>query len=186
MKEIWRDIDGYEGRYQISNLGNVKSLRYAGGNTERNLVPKCNNSGRLWVELIDGKRKKCMLIHRLVAIAFIPNPDNLPQINHIDENPKNNVVDNLEWCTGSYNVRTYMANHPDFYKKRRPRRPSGMRYQKQTWKKIDQLTPDGELVKSWSCARDVEVELGWSAWSISECCRGNRHKAYGYFWRYAS
>ena len=65
MEEIWKDIDGYEGKYQISNLGNVMSLNYAGRGYARKLTPKCNNSGRLWVELLDRGKRKCMLIHRL-------------------------------------------------------------------------------------------------------------------------
>ena len=99
MEEIWKDIDGYEGLYQISNLGNVKSLNYRNQGIERILTPKCNNAGRLWVELARNGDRKPMLIHRLVAMAFIPNPNGYPQVNHMDENPKNNRVDNLEWCT---------------------------------------------------------------------------------------
>lgn len=182
MKEIWRDIDGYEGRYQISNLGNVKSLRYAGGNTARNLVPKCNNSGRLWVELIDGKRKKCMLIHRLVAIAFIPNPDNLPQINHIDENPKNNVVDNLEWCTALDNVRAYRKNHPELARKRE----ESPVYSKHMEKPVLQFTKSGEFVKQWKNPVAIANDNKWNEWSILQCCNGNRKTAYGYIWRFAN
>lgn len=182
MLEIWKDIEGFEGRYQISNFGNVKSLRYRGKAEHKNLVPKCNNSGRLWVELAANGKKRCMLIHRLVANAFIPNPNNFPQINHIDENPKNNVVSNLEWCTGSYNVKTYIGNHPECFRNRK----SGLKYRRQIDKEINQLSLDGKIIRRWPSSRDVEIDTGWSAWSISECCRGNRHKAYGYIWQYAN
>lgn len=172
MKEIWKDIKGYEGNYQVSNLGNVKSVHYRGSNESKNLVPKCNNSGRLWVELRSGGRAKQFLIHRLVASAFIENPDNLPQINHIDENPKNNVVSNLEWCTGLDNIRSFTKNHP--FKKRKLDHA------------IKQCKKDGTLVKVWTNVREIEIETNWSAWSISECCRNNRKTAYGYIWQYAN
>lgn len=99
MNEEWRDIKGYEGKYQVSNLGRVKSLNY---NREKILKPR-NSNGYLRVELHKkGKGKNC-LVHRLVAEAFIENPNNYPIINHKDENPSNNIVSNLEWCTYKHN-----------------------------------------------------------------------------------
>ena len=109
-KEIWRDIVGFEGLYQISNFGRVKSLpkfTYSRGypqlRKEKILKPGYTGKNRCYATVIlnDGKGYK---VHRLVAQAFIPNPDNLPQVNHIDENPFNNHADNLEWCTNQYNV----------------------------------------------------------------------------------
>lgn len=182
MEEVWKPIIGYEERYEVSNWGNVKSLRYGNTHKAKLLVPKCNNMGRLWVELRKDGKSKCMLIHRLVAMAFISNPNDCPQINHIDENPKNNHVDNLEWCTGSYNVRAYLNNHPDVWKNR-PRRRIG-RYKKNYGLEIDQCDKEGNVIKHWRCVRDIEVENKWSAWSIVECCRGNRKTAYGYKWNY--
>ena len=182
MNEVWKDIVGYEGRYQVSNLGNVKSLRYGGRSEARNLIPKCNNTGRLWVELIAKGKKKCMLIHRLVAMAFIPNPNNYPQINHIDENPKNNRVDNLEWCTCAYNNAYYRERHPSKPKERVPT----SRYGRRLDKRVQQFTVDGNLVKEWPNSRTIALETGMSDWSISECCRGKRKTAYGYIWHYAN
>ena len=182
MNEVWKDVEGYEGRYQVSNLGNVKSLRYGGRNEARNLVPKCNNSGRLWVELFSNGNKKCMLVHRLVAIAFIPNPNNYPQINHIDENPKNNCVENLEWCTCQYNISTYFENHKDFFRNRKSTQTRKRRLDSA----IEQCELNGNLVSTWPNSREVEIQKKWSAWSIQECCRGNRKTAYGYIWRYAN
>lgn len=98
MKEIWKDIIGYEGEYQISNMGRVKSLI---GRRERILKPRKNKRGYLRVSLHQRNDK---MIHRLVAIAFLPNPEGLKEVNHKDENPSNNCVDNLEWCTHQYNV----------------------------------------------------------------------------------
>ena len=182
MEEIWKDVDGYEGKYQISKLGNVMSLNYAGRGYARKLTPKCNNSGRLWVELLDGGKRKCMLIHRLVALAFIPNPENLPQINHKDENPKNNAVENLEWCDQKYNIRYSLERHPERYKEKRQTAKYGRRLNL----KVDQFDKDGNFIKRWPNSRTIHVETKMSDWGISECCRGNRKTAHGFIWRYAS
>lgn len=109
--EIWKDIEGYEQIYQVSNLGNIKSLErtYWHGNRwyhqkEKLLSLKCDSAGYMSVMLYNKEHKsKRIMVHLLVARAFIPNPDNLPQINHKDENKLNNYVENLEWCTGQYN-----------------------------------------------------------------------------------
>lgn len=113
MEEIWRDIEGYEGHYQVSNLGRVKSLeRYMNGRNggksllkERILKPIKNNRGYLNVNLSKNRKRKNANIHRLVAKAFIPNPDNKPEVNHVDTNKKNNRADNLEWATTKENIR---------------------------------------------------------------------------------
>ena len=182
MTEVWKDIEGFEGRYQISNLGNVKSLRYRGiDGWERNLVPKTNNSGRLWVELIKDGTRKCFLIHRLVGTAFIPNPLNLPQINHMDENPKNNVVDNLEWCTQEYNIQYYRERHPTAQRERR----STGRYNRKIGMPILQKDYSGSILKKWDDVRVIVNEMGYNQWSITQCCDGKRHTAYGFKWQYA-
>ena len=100
MKEIRKDIPGYEGMYQISNLGNVYSCR-AGKNLKGGTV----SYGHKMVLLSKNGIRKPFLVHRLVAEAFIANPDNLPIVHHIDENPKNNSIENLKWCTQKENVR---------------------------------------------------------------------------------
>lgn len=102
--EIWRDIPGYEGSYQVSNRGRVKSLLR---NRIRILKPRKRSRGMKYLNVAlftNGKRKE-ESIHRLVALAFLPNPNNYPVINHKDENPGNNHVDNLEWCTVEYNYK---------------------------------------------------------------------------------
>lgn len=103
MVEIWKDIKGYEGLYQVSNLGRIKSLGNLQNRKEKLLKVNIYN-GYCIVYLYKNNKKKSYLCHRLVAEAFIPNPDNLPQVNHKDENKLNNRVDNLEWCTSKYNV----------------------------------------------------------------------------------
>lgn len=115
MEEIWKDIKEFEGKYQISNLGKVKSidrkiLQFNGFNNTYKLYkgkilkPYISNRGYLKVILYDKQKKRTVNIHRLVAETFIPNPDNLSQVNHIDENKQNNYVNNLEWCDSSYNI----------------------------------------------------------------------------------
>lgn len=104
MKEIWKPVLGYEDRYEVSNLGNVASLKFARGSNRRILKQSTNTWGYSQVTLSKDKKKKNVVIHRLVAEAFIENPQNLPQVNHIDENKHNNRADNLEWCDSHYNI----------------------------------------------------------------------------------
>lgn len=182
MEEIWKDVVGSNGLYMVSNYGNVKSLHYRGGNHEKILTPKKNNSGRLWVEITIKGKKKEMLIHRLVAYAFLENPNGYTEINHIDENPLNNHVDNLEWCNHKYNVKCFCDNHPDHSKNRR----STEKYKKRLSIPVMQLTANGEVIRIWKNSREVQLETNMSDWSISECCRGKRKTAYGYIWRYAN
>ena len=110
--EIWKDIAGYAGIYQVSNMGNVRSLRredikckqgYRALNG-RQLRPAQDKKGYLMVSLNKNGQSKTRRVHRLVAETFIANPDKLPQVNHKDENKCNNNIDNLEWCTPSYNT----------------------------------------------------------------------------------
>lgn len=107
-EEIWKDIIGYEGLYQVSSLGRVRSLdRYDSNNhflKGRILKLSANGKGYLKVALNSNGKAKTYSVHRLVLQSFIPNPDNLPQVNHKDENKTNNNVDNLEWCDNSYNL----------------------------------------------------------------------------------
>ena len=102
-KEVWRDIEGYEGKYQVSNKGRIKSLNYRRTGKEWVLKPKKRKDGYLMVRLNKEGKEKGYLIHRLVARAFIPNTENYSEINHKDEDKANNAANNLEWCDRSYN-----------------------------------------------------------------------------------
>lgn len=103
-REVWRDIPGYEGLYQVSNIGNIRSLNYMKTGKVKRLKPSIDKRGYKRVSFSHKGKCKCYLVHRLVAQAFIPNPNNLPHVNHKDENPSNNCVWNLEWCTREYNM----------------------------------------------------------------------------------
>ena len=162
MEEIWRDIDGYEGLYQVSNKGRVKSLKWG---KERILRPRDNGRGYLRVQLTKENTSKHIRVHRLVARAFIPNPHNLPEINHIDENKKNNSVENLEWCDRRYNVNYGTRNE-------------------RVSRKILQYSKSGEFIREWQGAREVERVLGIDNSHINACCRGKQKSAYGFIWRY--
>lgn len=108
MKEIWKDIDGYKGKYQISNLGRVKSLKC---NRERILKFTTMHKGYHAVSFDNYKNRKTFRVHRLVAQAFIPNPKNKPQVNHIDGNKLNNSINNLEWVSPAENIKHASDNN---------------------------------------------------------------------------
>lgn len=102
-KQIWKDIKGYKGKYQVSNTGKVRSMNYRNTGKGKLMKLGIRNAGYLQLGLYKDGKYKYYLVHRLVAEAFIPNPNNLPQVNHIDENKTNNCVWNLEWCNAKYN-----------------------------------------------------------------------------------
>jgi hypothetical protein len=180
--EIWKDIPDYEGLYQVSNKGNVKSLNWKNRGISKNLYLKKHNKGYLQVELVKNKKTKMFLVHRLVAIAFIENPFLYKFINHKDENKLNNSVSNLEWCSSSYNNKYSLDLHPE----RKYNRKSSPKYKQNFTKKITQFTTENVFVKEWNNSREIFVQTGMSDWSISQCCRGKRKTAYGYMWRYST
>ena len=163
-KEIWKPVLGYEGLYEVSNWGRVKSLNYNHSGKEKILKPVTYKSGYLYVVLSKNNKRKHFLIHRLVAEAFIPNTDNLPQVNHKDENPLNNVVSNLEWCTSSYNI-----NY-------------GTRNEKIS-KKVLQYDLEGNFIREWVSTRECGRN-GYNYSSVAACCRGKRKKYKGFIFKY--
>lgn len=167
-EEIWKDIKDYEGLYQVSNWGRVKSLWFG---KEKILQPVKHKNGYLYVSL---GRKKIISIHRLVAEVFIPNPNNLPQINHKDEDKTNNRVENIEWCNCKYNINYGTHN----------KRVSDTQINDQNKsKKVIQFTLDGEFVKEWvslhECSRN-----GFQHQNIIRCCRGEYKQHKGFIWKY--
>ena len=165
-KEIWRDIEGYEGLYKVSNLGRVKSIKFR---TERILKPANNGCGYLYVKLCKNGEQNICLIHRLVAQVFISNPQNLPEINHKDEDKTNNKVENLEWCTTKYNHNYGTINQ---------------RIADKHSKTVLQYTKDGNFLQEWKSGYDIERNLGYCHGKISACCPGKQKTSYGFVWKY--
>lgn len=164
MEEIWKDIEGYEGLYQVSNLGRVKSLNYKRSGKEGILTPTPIYGGYMHINLYKNGKPKPYLIHRLVAQSFIPNPNNLPEVNHKDENKENNSVDNLEWCTSKYN-----ANHGT----RNKRVSENNKGKNPNIRKVICVTT-GEI---FDCIKDAEEKYGVANQNITACCRGRQKSA---------
>lgn len=182
MQEVWEDVIGYEQKYKVSNLGNVKSLNYRGHGYEKNLKQRINNKGYVWYLLSKNKRTYPVLAHRLVAMAFIDNPENLPEVNHKDENPLNNSVENLEWCNSSYNVNYSLNLHPDRRKREKIR--SSEKYKRRN-KKVIQINLHGDKIRQHKSVNEIKKTYGYNSWSIIQCCENRRKTAYGYRWEFA-
>ena len=171
-KEIWKDVEELNGAYQISNFGRLKRIKnYSNQFTEweSNKIIKWvkDKDGYLTIAIKSPQTGKYTTYkaHRLVAKAFIPNPENLPQVNHKDENKENNSVDNLEWCTSLYN------NH------------YGTKLVKQS-KGVEQYDLSGNLIKSWNSITEAGEYLGIDKSHIVKCCKGKAKTAYVYIWKY--
>lgn len=188
MKEIWKDIVGYEGLYQVSNYGRVKSITRTvirkDGRTQtfygKLISPHKQNGGYYMVDLFKNNIRKNMLVHRAVACSFIPNPHGFPCVNHIDSNRPNCYLSNLEWCTQSYNAMySYSKNS---------------RRGKMNWKRgemnhnskaVLMYDKSGEFIKRYGCIMDAQRELGIRNNGIVSCLKGRNHTAGGYIWKYA-
>ena len=175
--EEWRDVVGYEGRYQVSSMGRVKSLkrkfidkigreRYV---KECFLKPGADRGGYLRVGLCDGEKRKTFKVHRLVCEAFHENPDNKPQVNHINEIKTDNRASNLEWATARENSNFGTRNE---------------RLGKAQSKPVAQYAQDGELIKVWPSTMEVERQAGFSNGNISQAANGKYKHAYGFIWKY--
>lgn len=169
--EEWKEIYGYEGLYSISNQGRVKSHMKKSGFLhlkERIMKPTIKNNGYLQVDLTKIGIRKKFYVHRLVAEYFIPNPDNLPCINHIDHNRDNNSVTNLEWCT--YEDNNIHSNNPDLKGRR-----------------IGKFSKDGKLLEEFNSALEAAHSFNKPRGSdILRCCKGERKYVYGFAWKFIS
>ena len=163
MEEIWKPVVGYEGLYEVSNFGRVFSMH-------TNRVIKNRLTGRyLQVSLSKNGKVIQPLVHRLVAEAFISNPDNLPCVNHKNEDKTDNRVENLEWCTWEYN-----NNYND----------KGKRISKTKSIEVEQWSLRGELIKVWESQQEIQRLLGFKQGNISKVCNGKRHTAHGFIWKW--
>lgn len=159
--EEWKDIKDYEGLYQVSNMGNVKSLKFG---KERILKYKINKYGYYLVCLCNKGVKKFHTIHRLVAESFIPNPDNKNEIDHINTDKADNRVENLRWVTHIENMNNSLSID-------------------KRYKSVLQFSLNGDIINKWDSVKEANEELNIGS-HITSCCVGKRKTAYGYIWRY--
>lgn len=183
--ELWKPVKNYENIYLVSNKGCLKSCdriqirKDRWGNVTKyhiksKKIKTCkNNKNYNMVHLYKNGKCETKLLHRLVAQAFIPNPNNLPEINHKDENKQNNEVDNLEWCERLYN---------NNYGKQSK---SGRRYSSEKrMKRVNQYDLDGQFIKTYRGIRIAEEETGIHNSNIIKCCNNKVKTAGGYIWKY--
>lgn len=169
MAEVWKDIPNYEGLYQISNLGRIKSF-YNYRRDGTNILKPRLKRGYYTIGLRKNGERKWYRIHRLIAQAFIPNPNNFPVVNHKDENPLNNNIENLEWCTIAYN-NTYGTRIKRVVEK--------------TGKPVLQFDLDNNFIKKYNNLSEAAKENKIKSCSnICLCCTGRYNHAGGYIWRY--
>ena len=184
MNEVWKDVPGFVGFYEASTFGQVRSVERDVISYSRNGVPYVkhlksvvlsqaltNKNGYLVKTVVLSKngKHKMFVVARLIALTFIQNPLNLPQVNHKDENSTNNFVDNLEWCDVTYNNR--YGNHC-----------KRLSLTKST--PVLQFSLDGKLIKRWESSKEIERTLGIAHSCINRCCKGLYKQSKGYIWKY--
>ena len=164
--EIWKDVAGYGGLYQVSSEGRIKSLKW---NKERILKPSMDKDGYLLVTLCAGGKPKTLKVHRLVCEAFHENLENKSDVNHLNEIKTDNRASNLEWCTRRDNINHGSRNE---------------RLGKALSKPVCQYMSDGDLVKIWPSVIEAQRQTGFSSASISLAANGKSKQAHGYRWEY--
>ena len=169
-EELWRDIVGYENLYQVSNLGNVKNCL-----SGRILKLSNDNDGYKQIQLCKNGVRKTYKVHRLVGQACIENPQNLPCINHKDENKANNRVSNLEFCTQKYNLNYGAAQE---------RKSKAQINRKDCSKPVLQYDKNGIFMNEYPSMKDAKRKTGVHQVSICSVCRGKQKTAGGYIWKY--
>lgn len=175
IEEIWKDVVGYDGFYQVSSNGRIKNTK-----TNYIKVPIKNWAGYHRIQLCKNKKCKIFSIHRLVALAFLPNPNGLPEINHIDHIRSNNSLSNLEWCSRSYNAQ-YSFLRPDRKKSMAWLGKSGILHPNS--KPIIQKH-NGIIVNKFDSISDASRVLSIKASSISRVCTGERKRYKGFNWEF--
>jgi hypothetical protein len=171
--EQWRNIKDYEGLYQVSNEGRVKSLWFG---REKILKGGKDKDGYLLVKLCQDGKQVMKKVHRLVAQAFLENPNNYEQVNHKDEDKTNNHVENLEWCNRSYNCNFGTRNQRSAEKRRNDPKQS---------KRVDQIDPiTGEVIRQWASTMECGRN-GYNQGDVSKCALGKYKQYKGYIWKYA-
>lgn len=171
--EHWKPVYGYEGLYEVSDFGDVRRVNHNHTGQTSVLKPQKNTKGYLYVGLCKEGKMKRYRVHRLVAQAFIPNPYNLPEVNHKDEDKTSNVVTNLEYCDRKYNVNYGTGQQ---------------RLAEALSKKVLQLTLDGKIVREWASTMECGRN-GFNQGNVWACCNNKYGKQYnvykGYRWVYA-
>lgn len=160
--EVWKNVEGFEGLYEVSNLGSIRGQRGL-------LKISTQRNGYKYVTLRKDGKQYHSLIHRLVAQNFIPNPNGYPEVNHISEDKEDNSVTNLEWCTHKYN-HNYGTGH--------------IRTAKKQGRKVAQLSLDGKVIQIFDSVRQASRTVNKSHKDIYNVCRGLRHTSSGYRWEY--
>lgn len=185
MDEVWKDIEGYEGLYQVSNLGRVRSLKF----NKTKILKQGNVNGYKRVVLSKNGKRKNYFVHRLVAMAFISNPNNLSIVNHKDENPSDNNVNNLEWCTQKYNINYGSAIKRSSENRKGEKNPNYGKKGKHhpTSKPILMYDKEGNFIRQFdSISETNEYFNNKNAYSnVSTCLRGKCKTAYNYVFVYA-
>ena len=172
MEEIWKDIKGFEDKYQVSNLGRIKSLKDKNGKYREKILKQCiTQKGYLSIYLSLESKKYTYTIHRLVAQTFIPNTENKPQVNHIDGNKSNNIVSNLEWCTNSENQKHAWEHGLSVNKGQKP---------------VGAYDINDNLILSFNSIEEAAKYFNKKRVNIDNALhhKQNQKTAYGYVWKF--